>query len=158
MRAFYLLLLPLLMLTAVTAAQDIPVKQEDRHTYSFSVGDYVLVQDFTLINAEPTGKNNQYELVFHALTDQKEIDETVNGVLLFEIEGSPVGVSFRQGIGKVTAPVSDPNNFTVTAVDSNISKDFKVQEPVKWYWVLMLIPALLVLYIIFRRIRNRRTV
>src|SRR5688572_3141511 len=66
-------------------AQDIPVEQKDRNTYSFKLPDYLVVQDFEFISAVTTSQPDVYVINIKALTSDKKLDEKIQGKILFEI-------------------------------------------------------------------------
>jgi len=137
-------------------AQDIPVEQKDRNTYSFKLPDYLVVQDFEFISAVTTSQPDVYVINIKALTSDKKLDEKIQGKILFEINGQTFPVDFRNGLGSIKTEIQGTDKITMRAVDSNVTRVGNIEHPFNWSTIGGLLLAVAVLALVIWQIRKRR--
>jgi hypothetical protein len=137
-------------------AQDIPVEQKERNTYSFKLPDYIVVQDFEFVSAVTTNQPDVYVINIKAIDDKKKLDEHINGKLLFEINGEMLPVDFRKGMGQVQATIKGTDKITMRAVDSDITHSGTINHPFHWTKILGLALSLAVLALVIWQIQKRK--
>jgi hypothetical protein len=152
-RSFFVLLL---LSVFRLQAQDIPVKQEDRSTYSFVVPEYIVITDFEIVSAIEQKEPGNYLVQVRALNARRETDTGIRGNIVFEINGHHKPVLFSDGIGQVVVNLKDQEELVMKDLDSEIIRKGKINKPQRWYGLLMLIPALVILYLIISRIMRKR--
>jgi hypothetical protein len=157
-RLFWLFILPFFALT-FAQAQDIPVEKKERNTYSFSVPDFVVVQDFEFVSAVTTAKPDEYIINVRALTANKETDVNLYGKLLFEINGQQKLVDFKAGLGNTIVTIKGTRDITMRAVDTDITRKGTIKNPFPWDKIIgsLVVLALLAFVILRRRKKNRNT-
>ena len=99
MKRLFSLFSLLFLLNLSGLAQDIPVEQKDRNTYTFKLPDYLVVQDFEFISAITTNQPDVYVINIKALDADKKTDEKIQGKILFEIRSSNAAHLGRSGDG-----------------------------------------------------------
>ncbi|KAA9333598.1 hypothetical protein [Adhaeribacter soli] len=154
-RLFSLLCLSFFALCS-SFAQDIPVEQQDRNTYSFKVPSFIVVQDFEFISAVTTDQPDVYIINLRAINANREVDTKVNGKLLFEINDVMLPVDFRDGIGQVRAEIKGTNEIKMRAVDSDITHVGTIEHPFGWGKIAGLALAVAVLGLVIWQIQKRK--
>jgi len=137
-------------------AQDIPVKKEDKNSYSFEVPTFITVQDFEFVSAVTTDNPDIYIINIRALNTDKKTDERVNGGLLFEINGKMLPVLFTNGAGKVEAEIKGTDKITMKAVDTNVTRTGKINHPFPWEKIAGLAVAVVVLGLVIWFVQKRK--
>ena len=137
-------------------AQDIPVKKEEKNTYSFKLPDYLLVKDFEFVSAVTTETPDLYLINVRALDAAKKIDENIQGKLLFEINGQTLPVDFTNGLGRVQVEIKGTDKITMRAVDSNVTRTGSINHPVSWSKIGGLLLVVAVLAVVVWQVRKRR--
>ena len=111
---------------------DIPVEKKDHNEYTFRLPDYITVQDFEFVSAITTDQPDLYIINIRALDSEKNQDKTINGKLLFEINGATLPVDFTEGLGNVKAQIKGTDKITMRAVDSDITRTGTISHPFNW--------------------------
>ena len=137
-------------------AQDIPVEQKDRNTYSFKLPDYLVVRDFEFVSAVTTNQPDVYIINIRALKGENQVDEKIQGKILFEINGETLPVEFTNGLGNVQAEIKGTDKITMRAVDSDVTRVGNIEHPFDWTKIGGLLLAAVVLAIVIWQIRKRR--
>ena len=137
-------------------AQDIPVEQKDRNTYSFKLPDYLVVRDFEFVSAVTTNQPDVYIINIRALKGENQVDEKIQGKILFEINGETLPVEFTNGLGSVQAEIKGTDKITMRAVDSNVTRVGNIEHPFDWTKIGGLLLAAVVLTVVIWQIRKRR--
>ena len=137
-------------------AQDIPVEQKDRNTYSFKLPDYLVVRDFEFVSAVTTNQPDVYIINIRALKGENQVDEKIQGKILFEINGETLPVEFTNGLGSVQAEIKGTDKITMRAVDSDVTRVGNIEHPFDWTKIGGLLLAAVVLTIVIWQIRKRR--
>lgn len=137
-------------------AQDIPVEQKDRNTYSFSLSDYLLVRDFEFVSAVTTDVPDRYVINIQALTPDKKVDDKIQGKILFEINGQTLPVEFRSGKGSVITEIKGTDKITMRAVDTNVTRTGNIEHPFNWSKIGGFALAAAVLALVIWQIKKRR--
>ena len=153
MNIFFISLLILITNLVTAKAQDIPVKQEDRNTYSFNTGEAIRIKNFEFVSAITTDQPDIYIINVRALTGENKTDATIQGKLLFEINGKQELVDFREGIGQVRTTIKGTDKITMRDVDSHITRVGSIKHPMNWSKIggLALVVAVLAAVILWRR-------
>jgi len=154
-RLFFAFLIPFFALTAVFA-QDIPVKEKSRNEYTFTMPDYITVQDFEFVSAVTTNQPDVYIINIQALNADKKQDKTINGKLLFEINGATLPVDFSEGLGSVKAAIKGTDKITMRAVDSDITRTGTLAHPFNWSKIAGLALAVAVLAMVIWLLQKRK--
>ena len=156
MKSLFSLLSLLFLLSFSGFAQDIPVKQKDRNTYSFNMQNFVLVHDFEFVSAVTTNTPDRYVINIRALNADKKTDENIQGKILFEINGKTLPVDFRKGLGNVITEIKGTDKITMRAVDSNVTRTGTIEHPFNWSKIAGLLLAVVVLALVIWQLRKRR--
>lgn len=156
MKRLFSLFLILFSAFAPAISQDISVEKQDRNTYSFSVPDFVTVQDFELESAITTETPDLYLINVRALTQEKQTDTNIQGQLLFEINGKQQFITFKAGLAQVKAVVKGTDEIKVRAVDSNVTRTGTIKHPFPWDKIAGVSVVLLLLAIILIRRRRKK--
>lgn len=137
-------------------AQDIPVEQKERNTYSFKLPEYLVVHDFEFVSAITTSQPDVYIINIRALQGENQVDEKIQGKILFEINGETVPVDFRNGLGQVQAVIKGTDKITMRAVDSDVTRIGNIEHPFDWTKIGGLLLAAVVLTLVIWQVRKRK--
>lgn len=157
MKSTFFSILILFLSVCLVFAQEIEVKQQDRHTYTFSTAEVIRIKNFEFVSAITTDKPDVYVINVRALTADNQTDEGIVGKLLFEINGKQEVVDFRKGLGSVTVTIKGTDKITMRDVDSDITRVGTISHPVSWGKIagLALAVAVLAAVILWRRKKKK---
>ena len=130
--SFFLVLVFGLLLQARVLAQEVPLEQVDRDTYTFSTTEMALITEFIIEGPNYHITDDPYQFKLVALTSNLKTDTTVSGFFPFLIIGEKANVRFRNGEALVEMNLGKAKELHVQLADTNLEKTKSILRRPGW--------------------------